>query len=272
MKGKIFLAILFLIPAMIFAYEPMPKPKSSNPEAQKLIDQAWALVKKDMTIKNLDRAIQLLEKANQIDPNNHSILVELADYYWQRGDLMPEETKEDYKAREKYFLKGKAYAEQALKIKESPGAYYWYSANLASSHEHKSIFSQVRIFPTLKKNVDWILEKDPNYFYGGAARFWSKVVAKVPTQVMKLVGQDPDEIKLLLEQAIKSYPKYLLNYVYKAMFCWKLGEKEEALKALDYALKQDPNIFPEEVAKNRLAQRTARKLWKEYTGKEYPER
>ena len=272
MKKKVLAVLVIVIAGGLLSAKLMLKPKSENPEAQKLIDQAWALVKADMTIANIDKAIKLLEKANQLDPNNHDILVELADYYWQRGDLMPEETKEERKARERYFIKGKEYAEQALKIKESAGAKYWYSANLASSYEFKSVFAQASIFPTLKKNVDWILERDPDYFYGGAARFWSKVVAKVPTVVMRMVGQDPKEIEEVLQTAIDHFPNYLLNYVYKAMFCWKLGKKDEALKALDYALKQDPNIFPEEVAKNRLAQRTARKLWKKYTGKEYPER
>ena len=51
-----------------------------------------------------------------------------------------------------------------------------------------------------------------------------------------------------------------------------MGKKDDALSALDYALKQDPNIFPEEVAKNKLALEKAKKMWKEFTGKEYPAR
>jgi len=270
----IFSLVLFqmVLAHSVIAGEAMPKPKSNNPEAQALLDQALEVLKQEYTIPNLDQAISLLEKANQLDPNNHDILVELADKNWQKGDLLPEKTDADFKARKAYFEKGLKYAEQALKIKESAGAHYWFAANLGSSYEHASILSQAKIFPSLKKNCDWIQTRNPEYFYGGAARIWSKVVSKVPDIVLKMVGEDPNQVFGWLEDAIKTEPRYLLNYVYKGQFCWRMGKKDDALSALDYALKQDPSIFTEEVAKNKLALRKAQEMWKEFTGKEYPAR
>lgn len=267
-----FLGLIFLMGSNLFAGEPMPKPKSANLEAQKLIDQALALVKNEMNIQTFDQAIVILEKALKLDPNNPDLMIELANYYWQRGDQMPKATAQDFEARNVYFNKGKAYAEQALKLKECAGAYYWYSANLASSYQNRSVLAQAKLFPTIKKNTDWIDQHDPHYFYGGGARLWSKVVAEVPDALLKMGLADPEDVYRALNDAIKFEPRYLLNYVYKANFCWRMGRKDEALKELDYVLRADPNIFPEELAKNRLAQKEARESWKQFTGKDWPQK
>ena len=41
---------------------------------------------------------------------------------------------------------------------------------------------------------------------------------------------------------------------------------------LEFVLSNDPNIMPEEKAENERQQKIAREMWKEYTGKEWPER
>jgi len=265
-------ALVFLAGSGLLGSDAMPRPKSANPEAQKLIDQALALVKNEMSVKTFDQAIQILEKALKLDPNNPDIMIELANYCWQRGDQMPKATDQDFDARNVYFNKGKSYADQALKIKECAGAYYWYSANLASGNQNRSVLVQARLFPTLKKNTDWIDAHDPGYFYGGGARLWSKVVSEVPEALLKMGLADPEDAYQSLNDAIKFEPRYLLNYVYKGNFCWRMGKKDEALKELDFALRADPNIFPEELAKNRLAQKEAKESWKQFTGKEWPQK
>jgi len=48
--------------------------------------------------------------------------------------------------------------------------------------------------------------------------------------------------------------------------------KEDALNTLDQMLKMDPNAFAPERAYNKFDQGRARELWKEWTGKDYPQR
>ena len=249
-----------------------PVIQSKNAEVQKLIDQAEALVQNEVSLKSLDAGLPLLEKANQLDPNNYDLMIELANFYWQRGDQMPKANDQDFEKRNVYFNKGKAYAEIALKMKESAGAYYWFTANLASSYQNKNALAQARLFPTLKKNTDWIDAHDPGYFYGGGARIWSKVVAEVPKVLLAMGLADPEDAYRSLNDAIKLEPRYLLNYTYKGNFLWSQGRKDEALKELDYVLKADPNIFPQELAKNKLAQKEARESWKQFTKKDWPQR
>jgi tetratricopeptide (TPR) repeat protein len=256
--------------ALIASAREPKKAVSKNAEAQKAIDAAWKAVDDEINLKNVDAAVKELEKARKLDPNNVDLLNELADQYYYHGELMPRKTDADYDARNVWFEKGYEAASASLKIKETAGGHYWAAANLAAENENSTIVGQVYIFPELKEHMDWIDKNDPNYKYRASARFWSRVVVRVPEAVIKRVGQDPEQVYQWMEQAIKAEPRFLDNYVYKAEFLWARGKKAEALATLDTCLKMDPNAFPEERAYNKYAQSRARGLWKEWTGKEYP--
>jgi tetratricopeptide (TPR) repeat protein len=270
---KAMIAVLTLAVLMICtpgsAREPK-KPVSKVAQAQDLIDKGWAAQDQDMGIKQIDETIKNMEAALKLDPNNQEILVELADEYYQRGDQMPMGSDENFAARAKYFEKGLSCAKRAMVVKETAGAHYWSATNLAALNENNSIVSQAAIFPELNSHMDWITAHDKNYKYGGSARFWSRVTTRVPGLVIKMVGEDVNRIFAELEDAIKTEPRFLDNYVYKAEFYQNRGKTDEALASLDQALKMDPNAFPEERAYNRYAQKKAKEHWKEWTGKEYP--
>lgn len=276
MRRTVILSLSLLVAAGLLASTALArepkKPVSKNPQAQALIDQAWAAQDQHMTIKEIDQSIKFLEQALALDPNNDQILVELADEYYQRGDQMPRGSDANFAARNKWFVKGYAYAEKAMKIKESAGAHYWMAANLAAQNENASIVTQAGMFPELKRHMDWIESHDRAYKYGAAARFWSRVISRVPGVVVKMVGDDPNRLYKELDNAIKSAPNFIDNYVYKAEFLHNQGKDKEALDALDKALKMNPEAMPEERAYNRYAQKKAKAFWKEWTGKDYPNR
>jgi len=248
------------------------KPVSENPQAQVWVDRAWATLDEEMTLPRIDEAIESLEKALALDPDNPEILVELADEYYQRGDQMPRVSKEDYRARAATFRKGLQTAEKALAIREDAGAHYWAAVNLAASCEDQGRLRQVMIFPRLDAHMDWIQARDRHYKYGAIARFWSRVVTRVPGVVVKMVGEDPNRVFSALEEAIRTEPRFLDNYVYKAEFYHHMGRPEDALEVLSLVLRMDPDVFPSERAYNRYAQRKAVRYWRDWTGKEYPER
>lgn len=249
------------------------KAQSKNAQAQALIDQAWTALDDEITIPNLDAAIKALEQAIKLDPNNQPALVEAADTYFYRGDIMPKKTDADFAARNKYFTRGHELAVKALALKETAGAHYWVATNLASTYENRNIAFQAAQFPEMYKHMDWIDRHEPKYKFGATARFWAEVTTRVPGAVIKIVGQDPNQIFAQLENAIKSEPRYLLNYPYKAKFYWYMGKKEDAFKVVDQVLKMDPNALASERGLNKYAQKRARDHWREWTGgKEYPKR
>jgi len=263
--------VCILMSAQILA-GPLQKPISKNPEAQKLIDQAWALDHSDSSAEIYKRCIELMEQADKLDPNNHMILSDISRYYWNYGDKLPKQTKEQQKFLEGIYAKGLAAAEKSLALKETPAGHYWWAVNKAASLEFSSIFAQAAGFLPIKKHSDWVTDHDPNYYFGASGRLWSEILTRVPKVVVEMVRWDVNDAVQLINDAIKEEPRYLDNYVYKARFYYNyFGDKEEALKNLEYALKQDANtLMPSEVTANRVAQKDGRELWKKITGKEYP--
>jgi len=265
------LGILTLLPAAAALAGALPKPVSKNAEAQKLVDQAWALEKQDSTAAIYKQCVGLAEQAVKLDPQNDMLLVDLSRYWWNYGDNLPKATKEQQAQLEEIYAKGIAEAEKSLAIKETVPGHYWLAVNKASSLEFSSIFSQVAGFPTIYSHSDYVTTNEPDYYYGAPGRLWSEILTRVPKVVVKMVGWDVNEAVGLINDAIKLEPRYLDNYVYKARFYWVyFVDKDEALKNLELALSADPSALPEAATANRVAQRDAKELWKKITGKDYP--
>jgi len=266
---------VFLIAAALPAFGGgLIKSTSKNPAAQELIDKAWALEKTDSNAAIFKQCISWLEQADRLDPDNPAILTDLSRYHWQYGDNLPKQTPEQKKNLEAIYAKGLAAAQKSVKLKESPPAVYWAAVNKAAGLEFSSIFAQAAAFPGLYKQTQYVIDHDPDYDYGAPGRLWSEILSRVPKKVVEIVGRKyVTEAMVLIDTAIKQEPRFLDNYNYKARFMYVYFEnKEEALKLLDTELKMAPDVFPEEAVSNRVAQRTARQLWKKITGKDYPQR
>jgi len=278
MKRKVALTIataVFLLGASLPALAGgLIKPASKNPEAQKLIDQAWALQKSDSNAEIFKQCISLMEQADRLDPNNPAILSDLSRYHWQYGDNLPKQTPEQQEKLAGIYTRGMEAADKSLKIKETSAGRYWYAVNKAASLEFSSIFAQAAAFPSLYRHTQYVLEHDPDYDYGAPGRLWAEILSRVPKKVVEIVGRRyVDDAMVQIDTAIEKEPRMLDNYNYKARFMYVYFEdKEAALKLLDTALKMDPNCLPDEVTGNKVAQRTGRQLWKTITGKDYPQK
>ena len=268
------LVVFSLVAALPAFAGGLVKATSKNAEAQKLIDQAWALDRSDSSPEIFKQCIALMEQADRLDPNNTGILTDLARYYWSYGDQLPKATPEQKKLLEGIYAQGMAYAEKSLKIKETVGAHYWFAVNRAASMEFSNIMAQAAAFPTIYKHSMYVRKNDPSFDYGANGRLWTEIIVRVPKKVVEIVGEKyVTEAVMEIDNAIKAEPRFLDNYVYKARFVnTYYGKKDEALKLLETALKQDPNVLPEEVVANKIAQKNGRILWKKITGKDYPQK
>jgi hypothetical protein len=248
------------------------KPTSKNPEAQKLLDQAWNLYKADPSAKGYKECLGLAQQADKLDPNNPYILAEISRYYWEYGDKLPKQTKEQKKFLTDLYIKAMDAAQKSIALKETVEGHYWLAVNKAASLEFEGILSQAAGFPMIKKNSDYVAKHNPQFYYGANGRMWLEIIIRIPRVVVKMINWNVGEARDINDSAIKEEPHYLDNYIYKARFVYKYdGNKEEALKLVDYALKQDAGaILPGEVSANKAAQKNGRILWKQITGKEYP--
>ena len=271
---SIAIAVFFIAAALPAWAGGLYKPSSKNPEAQKLIDQAWALSRTDSSAELFKQCVSWMEQADKLDPDNPTILIDISIYYWEYGDSLPKQTPEQKKNLEAIYAKGLAAAEKSIKLKETPPGVYWAAVNKAAGLEFSSIFAQAAAFPGLYKQTHYVIDHDPDYDYGAPGRLWSEILSRVPKKVVEIVGRKyVTEAMDLINAAIKQEPRFQDNYNYKARFIYiYFDNKDEALKLLDTELKMAPDVFPEEAVSNRVAQRTARQLWKKITGKEYPQR
>jgi len=247
-------------------------PQATKPALQEY-HQAMALLKERLDIPNLRQAIALLEKAAEQDPGNEEIWCQLAWRYWMMGDNLPKQTGKEREVRLEWFEKGQAAGEKALALnpKSVPGL-YWYTVNMASAGEMKGILSSLMLAGTLFGNMSRVDRRDPYFLYGATRRFGSEVLIRVPTFLTSKFGFKHEYTVEDLEANIERWPNYFDNYNYLARVHGWAGEKDKALLRLEFVLSHDPGIMPEEKAENTLQQEIARKLWQEYTGKEYPAR
>jgi tetratricopeptide (TPR) repeat protein len=243
-----------------------------NPEAQKIMDQIYDMFVKDTSPATYKAAIPLIEKATVLEPDNDQIWVELSGDYWAIGDSLPKDTDVQKKARKAWFDKGIAAAEKALAIRDTAGANFWWACNTGAQGEMVGIMSSIPKFPKLKSHTNRANQLDPNYLHGASARFWSEVIARIPDIAVKAAGMKPDDAFTDIQAQVKRDPTYLDNYNYLARYMMRLKKKDEALKYLEMVLKADPKKAsdPAIVSLNVDAVKTAKSLWKKYTGKDYP--
>lgn len=248
--------------------------RCKNPEAQKLADELYQVLTNNLTDEDYEKAIGLMEKATGIEPDNDLLWVEMAGDCWNRGDMLPKKTSAQKKARLVYFDKGLDAARKALAIKKSAGAHFWYATNLAAGGEMKGIVKSLWMLPDMIKNINASNELDPHYGHGASARFWAEVVTRVPDPIIKIAGLDPLEPMRLIEAEIEREPLYFTNRIYISHYYVRMGRKDDALAQLEFVITHKPEEYPNkaEHSNQRRYHAEAYKLWKEYTGKEYPEK
>ncbi|HUT56226.1 MAG TPA: hypothetical protein VM658_22735 [bacterium] len=252
---------------------PRAQNQDAGSQAGKLYGQAMAMLKDSLDNKTITQALALLEKAAELDPDSEETWTQIAWRHWMLGDDMPKSSGDEKQARLKLFEKGMAAAEKAMALNpRSVGGLYWYTVNMAAAGEMRGILSSLSMAGTLFGNMSRVDRRDPYYLYGATRRFGSEVFVRVPAFLTAQFGFKPEYIEEDLQMNIEKWPNYFDNYVFLArVYLWEKNG-QTALEPLDYVLSHDPASMPEERAENLRQQGTARLLWKEITGKEYPAR
>jgi len=238
--------------------------------ADELYKQANAMLKESLDEKSVTESLKLLEQAAELDPGNEEVWIRISWNYFLLGDDLEKDLKEERRA---LFEKGKAAGEKAMQINNrSSGGMYWYTVNLASAGEMKGILSSLSLAGELFSNINRIDRRDPYYYYGATRRFGSEIFVRVPTWLTERFGFKAEYIEEDLLMNIEKWPNFFDNYTYLArVYVWS-GQMEKALEMLEFVLSHSPDIMPEERAENAKQQEIAKEMWKEYTGKEYPEK
>jgi tetratricopeptide (TPR) repeat protein len=277
-KMRAGLSILVSLAALVVtgSVDSAPAACERGKEAGALVEEAQDLLA-ERTDETVEKALEKARKAAGLCPDLKEAWLLQASCWWEAGEALPKESKDQKRKRIEYFEKGEAAADRALALDpDDADALYSKTVNMASAADMKGWASSLWMFPTLLENMQKIDEIDPHYGYGSTDRFWGEVMTRVPLWLAARFGYDLEEDVIKpLEEELKLEPRYLGNYTYLARLLWKTGDeknRDRALSLLKTAIESDPEALPEYRGDNRRQQEIARRMWKEYTGGEFPAR
>ena len=216
-----------------------------------------------------------LEKAVELCPDNQEAWKLMGFVYWDIGDRLPRDQK---KLKISWYEKGEAASDKVLAADpNSPDGLFWKTTNMAGKADMKGWMQSLWIFSTIMKNMEQVdeLQKKINnrhFFYGATDRFFCELITRIPLFLVSKFGLSVEEFTARIEKEISQQPGFFPNYTYAARLYWKIDNKKRALDLLEFVLKNDPYIFPEERAYNLNQKSVARTMWKEFTKKDYPSR
>ncbi len=112
---------------------------------------------------NLDRSIKILENTLENDPKNIDALIFLSRVWLTYGYAKAPNDKEKLRV----FKNGINAAKKAIEIApDNPDAHFFYVANLGSWGEARGVLKSLFLLPEIKRELNLILELDPNHVYG----------------------------------------------------------------------------------------------------------
>lgn len=156
--------------------------------------------------------------------------------------------------------------ENAVEVVEKDGVpyLYWYATNLGKWAKFKGIQETLAHKDTIFKTVSRVEKLDPEYFYGGADRYFGSYYAVAPT----FAGGDVEKSRTYFEAAIKRAPAYLATHVLIAdLLAPKKQDRALFERELKLVLEAPVDAIPELVPEQTIEKKKAEKLLKEIEDK-----
>jgi len=238
-------SLLFILP--IFSI--LIIPEISNAEVYKytsvtegvkapdLNDARLVLVKYHTDSQNIDRSIEIIEAVLKEQPDNVEALNFLSRV-WLTYGYAKARTKEDLILA---FSNGVEVSRRALQLApDNADAHFFYVANLASLGDAKGMFSSLFMLPEIRRELDLILELDPNHAY--ALGMNGALYLFLPG----ILGGDIEISEIYMRRALSINPHISSAKLYLAMNLRKQKRYDEAIEVLlDLVRDKEPSFYPD---------------------------
>ena len=250
---------LFLIhhvPEIYAVEETMASTASHSKTLSGDVGYAWeVLAKYHRKPSNIDRTIEILEGKLKEDPQDIEALL-LLSRTWLTYGYVKAKSKEELI---RVFENGKLIAEKALKLEpDNPDAHFFYVANLASIGDVKGLFNSLFMLPEVRRELDLILELDPNHENGLAMQ--GALFYYLPG----ILGGDIKISEIYIRRALSVDPHLSSAKLYLAMNLRKQKRYEEALTELhELVMDQDPTFYPDWHLNRKYALRMIKRINKQ---------
>lgn len=206
-----------------------------------LIDDADKYYKEFNNEKELD----VLKKAEKMDPNNWEVVWRLSRVYVDTGEKMPSSTSAQEDAQIAMYQKALEYAEKSVKLGSDKSVSYLRRA-IANGRIalFKGVFSVAGVVNSVKADVEKAIQLNNggNFTQGVAHYVLARTHAKTsekwkPARSVLGLGWADNEIAIQeYKKAIQLYPTYIMFYVDYANSLIREDEYQTAREMLNKAL------------------------------------
>jgi len=169
-------------------------------------------------------------------PKNSDAMVLLSRMWLTYGHFLRDNNSEVKWGR---FKKGSQIAKKAIKIAPTdPNAYFYFAANEASLAKSKGIFGSFFLVKRIKKNINKVLELDPNHTEGIALK--GAFLNSIPG----MLGGDVKEAEQLIRKALILDPHLTSTKIFLAKNLVKQEHYDEARDVLNEILEErNPTVL-----------------------------
>ncbi|MFV0387645.1 MAG: TRAP transporter TatT component family protein [Pyrinomonadaceae bacterium] len=196
--------------------------------ARKLIDE------RELSDQYLETAHDILADLIEQNPGcgwAYGLLSEI--YYWSG---------ENAEADEKmfYYGEGVSWGEQGVEADEdSVEANFWLAVNWGSFGQEKGIMKSLSLVTPIKETIEFVIEKDERFFYGGPWRVLGRLYHRAPGFPFSI--GDNKKAEECLKRALELGPNFYLNHLFLAELYISEGRRMQAREELEWILNAEPN-------------------------------
>lgn len=248
-------------------------------DAEALTTQAMGHWEKRAEEAELRAAIDKMEQALRVNPDQSGLYIQLARAYYFLGDghlRFDEEREDDMLAA---FERGILFAETGIRRqnaefremicddadfkdavlvvdKASVPLLYWYASNLGKWALAKGLLEALNQKEKIRAMMARCSELDPAYFYGGPNRYFGALYTKLP-----FPGGDPEKSRANFDASLEIEPNYFATRVLMAeLLASKTGDRELFEESLRFVVDTAVDVIPELAPEQAIEQKKARLL------------
>ena len=210
-------------------------------EGDRYFDKIWEGYGEENEGDNLEKAIELYEKALKKSPKSVEIAWRLTRALYYQGTYFEESKRE----KQKIFEKAISVGEKALKAKEGKSSAelnYWMAINWGRWGEVFGILAAARkgIADKVRKFAEKAVELDPELDDGGGYRLLGRLHHQAPRIPVILSWPSNKKAIKYLDKAVEISPDSISNKWFLADVLYEEGKKERAIEIVKDIVEKAP--------------------------------
>ena len=212
----------------------LPSDTQSNPSLERAKSIFLNYHKNPML---LDETIQILEGSLKQNPKDVDTLIFLSRVWLTYGFVKAKNKEERIAA----FKNGKAIGQKAIDVSpDNPDAHFFFVANLSTLGQVQGILNSLFMLPRVRKEIDTILDLDPDHAYGIAMQ------GLLFTYLPAILGGDLKIGESYLRRSVRLDPHTSSTKIYLGINLRRQKRYDEAKEVFKEIIdEKNPKVYPD---------------------------